>query len=74
LKRTRQMDKISQGLKVTGWIINGKPSQYGIEVNNKKIIPMKKFEWKFLHRLWMKLSEPLMYYHESDSSVEFSKK
>ena len=65
---------ISQGLKVTGWIINGTPSKYGNEVANKRVVPMRSMQFHYLHRIWRKLKEPLMFYHESDASIEFSRK
>ena len=64
--------EISQGKKVAGWIVDGTPSQFGLQLQNRKVIPLKKFEWNFFHRLWLKLKQPEMFYHETDKSIEFA--
>ena len=64
--------KISQGKKVAGWIVDGTPSQFGLQLMKQRVIPLKRFEWNFFHRMWLKLKQPQMFYHESDNSVEFA--
>ena len=63
--------EISQGIRVIHWIFDGAPSQFGVQLSNKKIVPLKKVEWSFFHRIWLKLKMPAVFYHESDNSIEF---
>ena len=49
--------EISQGIPVVHWIFDGAPSQFGVQLSNKKIVPLKKVEWSFFHDLWLKRSD-----------------
>ena len=64
--------EISQGKKVAGWVVDGTPSQFGLQLVNQKVIPLKRVELNFLNKLWLKLKQPVMFYHENDNSVEFA--
>ena len=64
--------EISQGKKVAGWVVDGTPSQFGLQLINQKVIPLKRGELNFLNKLWLKLKQPQMFYHENDNSVEFA--
>ncbi len=64
--------EISQGIPVVHWIFDGAPSQFGVQLSNKKIVPLKKVEWNFFHRIWIKLKMPKVFYYESNHSIEFA--
>ena len=64
--------EISQGIPVVHWIFDGTPSQFGVQLSNQRVIPLKKIEWNFFHKLWVKLKMPTVFYHESDNSIEFA--
>ena len=64
-------NEISQGIKVANWIINGAPAKFGVQLQNKKVVPLKHSEFSFLNRIWHKLKQPDMFYYTEDNSIEF---
>ena len=68
---TKQV-QISQGVKITDWVVGGKPSAHGVKLINNRFIPLKAMEYLSLQRLWKKLRQPSMFYHSEDNSIEFA--
>ena len=69
---SKKYENVSQGIKVASWIINGVPSRFGVELQNKKVVPLKQTEFSFLNRIWHTLKQPDMFYYPEDNSIEFA--
>ena len=64
---------ISKPLKVTGWITDGAPSAYGLLLENKSIVPLKRVEWTSLFKAWALMHQPTMQYDTMSGHIEFRK-
>lgn len=62
---------ISKPAKVTGWITDGSPSSYGLLLENKTIVPLKRIEWTSLFKAWALQQQPPMLYDTLSGHIEF---
>ena len=73
MKKQLLKNIISKPIKVTGWITDGAPSAYGLLLENKSIVPLKKIEWQSLFKAWALLHRPSMQYDTFSGQIEFTK-
>ena len=58
-------------IKVSGWIVNGAPAKYGVQLENSVVLPLKEKQFNKLHSLWHKLKEPSMWFNKQNNNIQF---
>jgi len=57
-------------IKVSGWITDGAPAKYGVQLATDEVLPLKEKEFTYLHNLWLKLFKPTIWFNKQLKQIQ----